>query len=29
MLFFGEKITKRSVIGSFVALAGIIAMNVL
>ena len=29
MLFFGEKITKRSVIGSLVALAGIIAMNVL
>ncbi|MBQ9773567.1 MAG: hypothetical protein IJW30_02785 [Clostridia bacterium] len=29
MLFFGEKITKRSVLGSLVALAGIIVMSIL
>ena len=28
MLFFGEKITKRSVLGSLVALGGIVVMNV-
>ena len=28
MLFFGEKITKRSVLGSLVALCGIVVMNV-
>ena len=29
MLFFGEKITKRSVLGTTVALAGVVVMNVL
>ena len=29
MIFFGEKITPRSVVGSLVALAGMIFMNVL
>ncbi len=29
MAFFGEKLTKRSVLGSLVALCGIVAMNVL
>ena len=29
MLFFGEKITRRSIIGSLIALVGIVAMNVL
>jgi drug/metabolite transporter (DMT)-like permease len=28
MLFFGEKMTRRSVLGSGVALAGIVVMNV-
>ena len=29
MLFFGERITKRSALGSFVALVGIVCMNLL
>ena len=29
MIFFGERITKRSVIGSLVALFGIVIMSVL
>ena len=29
MLFFGEKITPRSLVGSFVALVGIVCMNIL
>ena len=29
MIFFGEKITKRSMLGSFVALCGIVCMSVL
>ena len=28
MLFFGEKITKRSLLGSAVALIGVVVMNV-